>query len=593
MKIYLFSDFSGHNIGGMEIHQEALLKYYPDTILFVKDDGITAYCNGIKNGYFRDMDGLSDYISSDNEKKRIFFFNNMSWLTDIKSLRENFHDDVFIMRSGGNDIYKALNKTNIKTLKKKLSVTADIINNYIDRLIINSDYSYFRNIDIGIIPRKMIKIRGGADTVNMEERTQMRKYIDQKYGTYEKKILVIASRFVPFKGIPEFIDSFAADSVNKQYHLFVIGEGVQKSLILEKLKNKLNSGNWTYFGKKSNAETLKLISAADLFVNPSLEYHEHYNDGIFIHTETMGRGMMEAIMQGIPVLAFDSGGTAELFYENSRIGCLANDYKDMMKYLSEFASKGYMQLSETDYSWNTLFKKYDELFDSLMNPKKVPYIFALDYDGTIKTDYCSEEDISNIMKNCSHTFICITARSKEEAVPLLDVLPFRFVVYENGAGISSSNGKKIYWNKLATEEKKKGYTEHILEKLQKIVECKQTHPFTIHLKKDTMPSETMNMINEIIGDMPFQIIESQKFIKIQHKIFNKKSALDYILKDIGCTFTVGAGNGLNDVDFVMSCDIGSMDSKLIKSISCENDKIIPFEKDEAGIKLLEKIISVK
>ena len=113
----------------------------------------------------------------------------MSWLTDIKSLRENFHDDVFIMRSGGNDIYKALNKTNIKTLKKKLSVTADIINNYIDRLIINSDYSYFRNIDIGIIPRKMIKIRGGADTVNMEERTQMRKYIDQKYGTYEKKYL--------------------------------------------------------------------------------------------------------------------------------------------------------------------------------------------------------------------------------------------------------------------------------------------------------------------------------------------------------------------------------------------------------------------
>ena len=113
------------------------------------------------------------------------------------------------------------------------------------------------------------------------------------------------------------------------------------------------------------------------------------------------------------------------------------------------------------------------------------------------------------------------------------------------------------------------------------------------MKKDTMPSETMNMINEIIGDMPFQIIESQKFIKIQHKIFNKKSALDYILKDIGCTFTVGAGNGLNDVDFVMSCDIGFMDSKLIKSISCENDKIIPFEKDEAGIKLLEKIISVK
>ena len=55
MKIYFFSDFSGNRIGGMEVHQAAFLKNYPDAVLIVKHEYITVYCHGHSDRCFEDI----------------------------------------------------------------------------------------------------------------------------------------------------------------------------------------------------------------------------------------------------------------------------------------------------------------------------------------------------------------------------------------------------------------------------------------------------------------------------------------------------------------------------------------------------------
>lgn len=595
MKIYFFSDFSGDCIGGMKVHQTAFLKNYLDAVLIVKQEYITVYRYGHIDKCFKDISSLINYIGLDvADHERVFFFNNLSWLMDIPTLRSRFCNDIFVMRSGGNDIFKALDKTSVSTFKDRLRLTADTINLYMDRLIVNSDYSYFRNIEIGILPRKMIKIRGGADRScsenNMKLRMKNRRAFDEKYKTYGKKILVIAARFVPFKGIPEFVSSFASSPVNQQYHLLLIGGGRQQDIIIHCLEQELTKKNWTYVGEMSSEETFKMISIADLFVNPSIEYVECCLEGSFVHTETMGRGMIEAISQCIPVLALNSGGTAELFCENSCIGYLADKHCDMIHFLKKFIDEEYEFISETDYFWDSVFHRYNMMFYTLMHKERTAYALALDYDGTIKTKTNTEEELSQIMReNSSHTYICLTAESADEAIPLLEKLPLDYIVYENGAGIASADGRPIYWNELADAEKKKGYTELIITKISSIAECKQTHPFVIHIGKENISAKAKEMLECIIEKLPYQLIESNKYIKIQHTVFNKKCALDYILKDICCDVIVGAGNGLNDVSFIQSCDIMFMSEDLIESIHCADTDIVTFKKSEAGAGLLRKV----
>ena len=594
MKIYLFSDSLGENIGGMEVHQQAFLKYYYDTILVVRGECISTYKYGKLCRRFDGLEALAEYLRDDRESKNIFFFNNLSWLRDIGSLRREFSDDVFIMRSGGNDIYKALDRMTMLTLDEKLQITAETINRYIDKLIINSDYSYFRNIDAGIFPERMMKIRGGVDCssaeCNIGNKAEIRRQIDEKYGTRGKMLLVIAARFVPFKGIVEFILNLAADPIRYSVHLLLIGDGKQKKTILELLEN--SDISYTYLGMRCNEETMRYIAGADLFVNPSLEFTEECSGGSFIHTETMGRGMMEAIMQGTPVIALDSGGTAELFYENSSRGYLAGNHSEMLFWLNKaFESLCHFK-KDVDYSWNEVFRKYDLLFAFLTGEQHAPVLLAFDFDGTVKTDSCTEDELSNLMRSDENiTYVCLTARSAEESLPLMNLLPLRCIVYENGAGIASRDGCHVFWNKLADDEKQKGEIERIISELKGTVQFRQTHPFTVHIRKEDISGDITEKLRRIICGTSFQIVGSEKFIKIQHIVFNKKGALDYIRKDLCCSYTVGAGDGLNDAAFILGCDRKYMHEDLVKSIECHDKEVIPFNEDEAGDLLLKRIMN--
>ena len=179
-RIILFSDNISSRFGGMEAHQEAFIGYYQKE----------CFCLVVKHGAFDVMTGqkcVASYITltevcafleSVTTPETIFFFNNLSWVREIPVLRMRFPYVPIVIRSGGNDVFKALAKEPDMTLSQKVTCVVQIVNQCVDVLIANSDYSLKRNRAIGIHEEKMVKVRGGVDTLQTERNILNReKYV--------------------------------------------------------------------------------------------------------------------------------------------------------------------------------------------------------------------------------------------------------------------------------------------------------------------------------------------------------------------------------------------------------------------------------
>lgn len=356
----------------MEVHQEALVHHYGDRCKYqiAKTETINIYQNEAHIQTYSILDDLLPFLIEKADCETIFFFNDLSWLAEIQILRMYFPHIPFVARSGGNDIFKAFAKAPRLCLTQKVRLVAEIINKCVDALIVNSSYSFQRNMAVGICKEKMLKVRGGVDMEearqNVSKRMINRSVFDAAYHTQGKCLLVMASRFVAFKGIIDFLQELNGSSYTRSCHLLLLGDGAIWNDVLTYLTEHFPKDFWTYLGATPHSKALQYISIADLFINFSLEYKEYVDQGVFIHTETMGRSMMEAVAQGVPILALDSGGTQELFDENDAIGYCLKTPSLTKATLQKFLEQGYRVSLTSDYSWAHVFACYDTLFHRLL-----------------------------------------------------------------------------------------------------------------------------------------------------------------------------------------------------------------------------------
>ena len=175
-----------------------------------------------------------------------------------------------------------------------------------------------------------------------------------------------ACRFVKFKGILESLLALSLSEIKNEVKLLLIGDGPLKDNIEEFCRVNFESDQYQMIGKVDNTRVLKYMMVSDIVVNSSIELKQQSGDGWYIHTETMGRTMMEAISVGTHILATNVGGTYELFFENDNIGLIVNP--DITSLINAFNSipklilKPLKQL--TDYSWNFVFSEYNKIFNS-------------------------------------------------------------------------------------------------------------------------------------------------------------------------------------------------------------------------------------
>lgn len=372
-------------IGGMETHQRAFINSYTNHGLLhpVYFDYIIENKAGvivltyrlndvcINRKVFENLIALISYLKRETSNHMVFFMNDGWWIDYIDELKNAFSNCSFCMRLGGNDAELAPWNRGTFSYRQRKSFWKDIINK-MDYIIANSDYSISRLVKMGINPLIIKKIRGGVnESICNEcllEKQQLRLNIVKKHKIRQQYILVFASRFVDFKGIIPALRCFNDSNAKKNSHILFVGSGKLESDIREWCFSNLKNDQYTFLGEMSNENTIRVIASSDILVNASLEFPTHSGDGNYIHTETMGRSMMEAISVGTQILATDVGGTNEIFEENSGIGLLVPP--ESAAIINAFNNLNLILNVRTksihDYGWTSVFKQYDNIFSKIV-----------------------------------------------------------------------------------------------------------------------------------------------------------------------------------------------------------------------------------
>jgi glycosyltransferase involved in cell wall biosynthesis len=372
------------SIGGIETHSYEFVKYFMenknykiDSIISKKDikDGINLK---IRNKRF---EKITKRILIGNIKKdvkailknsinsEIYFFNSPNWILTARHIKEEKPNSKIFVRSGGNDIIAGwiLNeKDNLNKLEDNRKKIVEIINNYVDKLIVNSKYSRKRMISVGIKKKKIKIISGGVDCKTFSPEIK-RNFNDKniKIGFW--------GRLVEFKGLEYSLK--AINEVYKEYKSIefdIIGDGPERKKILD-LISKMNLKNIVKYRGIMEFNKIPLVARDfDIFLHLPIYLKKIERGSNYIHTETMGRTYCEANSMGIPSVISNVGGGPEMII-NNKTGFIVKekDYLEASKKILKLINNPRLRkklgrkarkISLKRYNWNKLINKYEKVF---------------------------------------------------------------------------------------------------------------------------------------------------------------------------------------------------------------------------------------
>lgn len=133
--------------------------------------------------------------------------------------------------------------------------------------------------------------------------------------------LLAVGRLIPFKGHGKLIEAVKqVQDAGYAVHLDIVGEGPLRPILESHAARDLRS--YTFHGAKEHKDVLALMRQADVFCHTSL----HQPNG---QTEAFGLVVLEAQWQGLPVVAFASGGVPEALDEGKTgLLCPEGEVKD-------------------------------------------------------------------------------------------------------------------------------------------------------------------------------------------------------------------------------------------------------------------------
>jgi glycosyltransferase involved in cell wall biosynthesis len=156
--------------------------------------------------------------------------------------------------------------------------------------------------------------------------------------------LLFVGRIIQSKGIYELIDACVSMNENRiPFSLTVIGDGSEMSNIKRLIKANNLSAHISMMGLLPFEETQKQFAKYDIFINPS-------------YTEGLPTTVLEALANGLFVVATDVGGTKEIIPPERLID---------LRNLSGRSIKGdIIHISE---NWNDEIKIYKDIYNTAKN----------------------------------------------------------------------------------------------------------------------------------------------------------------------------------------------------------------------------------
>ena len=364
MKIILLADKLPPEIGGMEIHAKYFVKH------FSKENELTIVSNRNGKDVIVNTDYqaikeivLLDFLKSFENEKCIVFYNSGYWIEKFKAIKLLLKKTVFFYRTGGNEIIKAPLSLEIDNHLERQDYWVNTINQSIDFLIANSQFTKQRLIDLGIQNQIIRIISGGIDTVNIQEAIDKISETRKLLKCNESDILIACCcRFVPYKRTDFLLRAF--QHLPRQYKIVLVGDG-ELFENAKKIANELHL-NVLFLGRITNEETLNIIAAANIYCQASTDLIVNVKGGNYVHTEGMGRSLVESICSGTRVVVTDCGAISEFI--NSQNGTLVkgneNEFARQIEYTLSLPTieNSHRENYCNEYSFENIFNQYETLW---------------------------------------------------------------------------------------------------------------------------------------------------------------------------------------------------------------------------------------
>lgn len=336
---FLFADRLPPLIGGVEIHGGAFIKYFQTHPVYPLTEIIR---------------GPSDWRQSPSNPA-ILFFNSGKWIEQMGEIRTHFPLSKIVYRTGGNEIIKApLEKSFVASHEKRQALWAKTLNESVDLLITNSQFTEDRLRKIGVNIPFASCVGGVENPICVKQERENQKPCH----------FFSAARFVPYKNplllIQVFNELYAKGA---KFHLEMAGDGP----LLEVAKQQARENPYIVFlGALKNEEVVEKISRADVFIQLSSDFKTEVPGGSYIHTEGMGRSLLEAISCGTYVVAGKCGALGEIVTGDRGILIPIDSVETIVSTLHKLMDSSLKQNQPTEqYSWKNLFTQYERLYESL------------------------------------------------------------------------------------------------------------------------------------------------------------------------------------------------------------------------------------
>lgn len=357
--ILFFADRLPPLFGGVEMHARYFIEYFTDHPQFPLTGIVTKHRQN--KDYLVTKEGIHPIQIEDLSrlfKPDFVFFNSGRWIEQLQHIKQMFPTAGFLYRTGGNEILKApLTYQQIPDHALRQSYWVKTLNQTIDIMITNSAYTEKRLRKIGIMCR-FYRCVGGVNTSAL-------KIPDLPAN--HPPVIFCAARFVPYKNHSLML-SVIQELVSRghKFQVRLAGDGpllrqAQEQVVRDQLTSVV-----TFLGPLDNVVTCQEIARANIYMQLSADQEIQVPGGLYIHSEGMGRSVLEALTAGVFIVAGKSGALPEIVTEDRGFLVELNNAGQIADQIEPIFQRLPNRKPFSDrYSWANIFKSYEEQLGNL------------------------------------------------------------------------------------------------------------------------------------------------------------------------------------------------------------------------------------
>lgn len=282
------------------------------------------------------------------------------WTELVPMVRATWPKAPVVARTGGNDFHFLIAETHgRRSTEDRYRMWLDDLRAGVDLVIATSAFSArrLRESELGFLP--VAPVRGGAFAVSGCRRDPARR-----------ARIAVVGRLVEIKGVDDCIAIVADVQGRVDAEVDFVGDGPLREELEAAANEALRPGTFTFHGAVTPSVALALTAGADLLLAMPRPKYRSVGERRVLQVEAMGRGVCEAVVNGIPVVVADVGGVPEMV--SPEVGTLVGerDVEAGARAVVEWLERGrpadaaVAEMRER-FGWPAVFRQYDSLFSAV------------------------------------------------------------------------------------------------------------------------------------------------------------------------------------------------------------------------------------